>query len=597
LKGEKVKSKKLWVGVALCLLLMATMVPVLTLTSCASKSTSTTATTAVVVTTTPTTTNATPQLGGTLTYYGQYGNADPPSWDCVTTDSIADTMFENPYQQTLLTGDINTFGPRGNDDFSFQYALASEFGQYYGPELATSWTMTTNPLGVVYEIRPNVMWTGNSSIGMAPRPLTAADIAYSLNRDLTDSPIKGLYSSYIQSITASGPLEVTIVWSSFYAQWESPVGLDAGVQAFIIPQEEVTAGANNWQNQVGTGPFILTNFVSGSSATYSKNPNYWGQTTINGKTYSEPLIDTLVYPIIPDESTALAALRTGKIDMWAQVPITDGPSLTSTAPDLIQTKWLSNRQDDLHFNCIGTSVFNSEAVRRAMYVATDLQTIANDVYSGGVVYSWPIAPGVPEFTPEDQLPSQDQLLYNYNPTTAKQMLAAAGYPNGFSCEVTINSSTTTYADTAAILVKDWAEVGVTLTIDQLPDASYESAYSGVTYADSVMETYSTDDAWAPIYSDAKGSEGCSVNDPTYNAMYAAAQADQDTTNRVAQKKAMGVYILDQAYQIGFANPYVLNCYWPWIKNYDGEISAGNYSDIMPMVTQMWIDQTLQAKGN
>ncbi len=584
------KRKSLWVGVGLCLLLMASMIPALTLTSC-TKSSSTTTTTVT------TTTNAnTPVLGGTLTYYGQYSNGDPPSWDCVTTNGIANTMWENPYQQTLLTGDINKYGPRGTDAFSFQYALASEFGQYYGPNLATSWTMTTNPLGVIYEIRPNVMWTGNTTIGMAARALTANDVAYSLNRDLTDSPIKGLYDSYVQSITATGPLEVTIVWSSFYSQWESPVGLDGGVQAFIIPQEEVTAGANNWHNQVGTGPFILTNFVSGSSATYTKNPAYWGTTTINGKTYQEPLINTFVYPIIADQSTALAALRTGKIDMWAQVPITYASSLTSSSPNLIQTQWLSCRQDDLHFNCIGNSVFNSEAVRRAMYVATDLQTIANDVYSGGVVYSWPIAPGVPEFTPENQLPAQDQLLFNYNVATAKQMLAAAGYPNGFSCEITINSSTTTYGDTAAILVQDWALVGVTLTIQQLPDASYQSAYSGVTYADTVMETYSTDDAWAPLYSDAQGSEGCSTNDPTYNAMYSAAQATQDTTSRVAQKKAMGVYILDQAYQIGFANPYVLNCYWPWVKNYYGEISAGNYTDIMPMVTQLWIDQTAQAAG-
>ena len=84
----------------------------------------------------------------------------------------------------------------------------------------------------------------------------------------------------------------------------------------------------------------------------------------------------------------------------------------------------------------------------------------------------------------------------------------------------------------------------------------------------------------------RGARGVAANDPTYNAMYAEAQATQDATSQVAQKKAMGVYILDQAYQIGFANPYVLNCYWPWVKNYYGEISAGNYSDIMPMVTEI-----------
>ena len=162
-------------------------------------------------------------------------------------------MWENPYQQTLLTGDINKYGPRGNDAFSFQYAWRANSGNTMDRIWPPVGTMTTNPLGVIYEIRPNVMWTGNTTIGMAARELTANDAVYSLNRDLTDSPIKGLYSSYVQSITATGPLQVTIVWSSFFSQWESPVGLDGGVQAFIIPQEEVTAGANNWQNQCRHG--------------------------------------------------------------------------------------------------------------------------------------------------------------------------------------------------------------------------------------------------------------------------------------------------------------------------------------------------------
>jgi peptide/nickel transport system substrate-binding protein len=345
---------------------------------------------------------------------------------------------------------------------------------------------------------------------------------------------------------------------------------------------------------VGTGPFMLTDYVSGSYASYTKNPNYWGTTTINGVTYQEPFIDKVVYPIIPDESTQIASLRTGKIDMWPAVPSNYASSLASTAPNLTQLKWLQCFNYYVKFNCLTSKVFTNVAVRRAMYVATDLNFIANNVFQGGNEYSWPCAPGTPEYTPLNQLPAQDQALYKYDSTKAKQMLADAGYPDGFTVELTINTSPTMKA-IADTLVSEWAKAGVTLKIDQRDDTAYQSAYTKVGYVDSVIGTMSTDDAWGPLYAMRTGSEGCAVNDPVYNAMYDKAQATQDTVSRIDQKKAMGVYVFDNAFGIGLTNPNVLNCYWPWLKNYDGEITAGNYCDITPMVSQMWIDQKLKTK--
>jgi len=249
----------------------------------------------------------------------------------------------------------------------------------------------------------------------------------------------------------------------------------------------------------------------------------------------------------------------------------------------------------LRFNCIGNSVFDSKDVRRAMSVGTDFQSIANTVYQGGDVFGFPFAAGTPAFTPISQLPAADQLLYKYDPTTAKQMLATAGYPNGFTCEVTIDSSTSTFKDTAESLVSQWAKMGVTLNIDQLDDTAYQAAYDKISFKDSIMVVYSTDDAWAVLYSVTTGNEGVSVKDPVMDAMFAKAQNTPDVPSMVAQQQAMGVYEIDNAYELGFANPNELNCYWPWVKNYYGEITAGNYSDAMPMIKQLWLDQGLKSK--
>ncbi|MFX5207097.1 ABC transporter substrate-binding protein, partial [Acinetobacter baumannii] len=81
----------------------------------------------------------------------------------------------------------------------------------------------------------------------------------------------------------------------------------------IIPKEVADAGAGNWQNVNGTGPFMLADFVQGNSHTYVKNPNYWDKDKINGTEVKLPLVDKLVYRTIKDEATYLTALRTGKL--------------------------------------------------------------------------------------------------------------------------------------------------------------------------------------------------------------------------------------------------------------------------------------------
>ena len=89
--------------------------------------------------------------------------------------------------------------------------------------------------------------------------------------------------------------------------------------AFIYPPEviEEHGDAQDWRNLVGTGPYMLTDWVKDSSVTYTKNPNYWGY----DEKFPEnrlPYLDEVKSLIIPDSSTLLAALRTGKIArMWS----------------------------------------------------------------------------------------------------------------------------------------------------------------------------------------------------------------------------------------------------------------------------------------
>jgi peptide/nickel transport system substrate-binding protein len=577
------KRKAIWV------VLIFLMVTSLVQASCTKSSTATQATP-----TTKTTTNqavGTPIYGGTLTMYTRYSDHNPSGWDApMTVDLSAAAIWANPFEEWLTRGDINTYGPRGNKQYGFNtWEIVPE--QFLTGELATAWEIAPDGSNITFHIRQGVMWTGNKNIGMAARELVAADVASAEQRNIT-RPGFGPSFSWLKSIAATD--KYTVVWTlnSYFANWPWRFGCCTAM-GVIYPPEVVTAGPDNWKNQVGSGPFILTDYVEGSGATYTKNPNYWGKVVISGKSYQLPFIDTLVYPVIADASTRLAALRTGKVDWDPEVGQLNSSTLTQSSPDLLQQKYLSNTIYYLRINRLKSQSLSNLQVRQALMIGTDLTSIAKLVYGGGEIQDWPFGSNVPGYTPLDQLPASQKQLYTYNPTLAKQMIADAGYPNGF--KMVIDSGTdSTSQDISSALVSNWAQIGVTATITSLDSTALNVLINNVTYPDSLLTTYGVGNPFTTL-NVARSDVANPVYKPGelgFDAMYAQAMATVDPVKRTALIKDFGLALMNDVAVIPFANSNFLNCYWPWIKNYYGELETGYYND-MPMIKQMWLDQNLK----
>jgi len=595
MKEKNVKGKKLWVGVGLSLLMVASMLPALVLTSCSKTTTSTTTATTITTTTTVTTAANTPQLGGTLTMLNDVGNEDPTDWDMLTTNNGSVTsVYIQPYLEPYFCGDINKFGPQpgGSDvtDFTLPQYIPD---QYLTGNIAQSWTFQENPLSLTIVLKQGIMWAGNSNIGMAPRALTAQDCVFATNTQITSASMAP-YFTWIKDCVAVDATTFKYDFATYESDWEFFL-LYGGGTAFPFCPESQTAGGSNWKNAVGTGPFELSNFVDGSSVTYNKNPNYWGTATINGQTYKEPLIDSLVYLIIPDSSTQMAALETGKLDWYTDIPYNQASTLTSQAPKLVQYKWTSDSVDVFKANRLdANNPVSNLQVRQALCEAIDFNSIANDVYGGGNILGWPVAEGNPAYTPLTNQSAAVQALFSFNPTAAKQMLAAAGYPKGFTTSITVDSSYPEQADEAQIIVSDWGQIGVTATIDSLNATELAAEKDNNTFGGYLGFIVATASAGTPLQWYQSGGLGSTyaASDPI--AIEAnAAQAEEDATKQTADVTQFCKDALLDAGILPMTNPYKLNCYWPWLENYYGEVDAAYHNQVI-MIRQMWINQTLKS---
>lgn len=217
-----------------------------------------------------------------------------------------------------------------------------------------------------------------------------------------------------------------------------------------------------YKNPVGTGPFLLDKWEINVSVSYKKNPNYWEA--------GEPKLDAIQMLIIEDAMTAAAALQAGEVDVL-QVGNID------VANELID----SGKFDVvLHKNGIGSvgvgiipdsvtegSPFADVRVRQALSYAIDENIIAENFGKGYYVATnqWG-SPDAYTYSPEVK-------GYPYNPEKAKELLAEAGYPDGFKTKLFSGQNT---KDVFTAVQGFLAAVGIDAELIMVDEAKNQSLY-------------------------------------------------------------------------------------------------------------------------
>jgi peptide/nickel transport system substrate-binding protein len=376
---------------------------------------------AAVAVTAPVLAEPTPVRGGTLVL----GVAD----EAVKLDPILTSQrgYEQMIARNVFSGLV-----RYNDNMEIS------------PDLATRWELSPDGLSLTFYLRSGVLFHNGT-------PFTAADVKFSIER-LADVNTGSLFSNDFKSVAEVRIIDDLTV--QFILSKPDALLLNALCNPSIVMVSKALgdSGADFNVVVVGTGPFMLSERRVDVSTTLVRNPNYF----LPGL----PYLDKLEFRMIVDDTARLVALRTGEVNFCDRVPA-ESPELLAelkTAPGVNIVGG-----PGLNLRCaipnIDRAPWNNVLVRQAFNMVLDRQGLL-DIVLGG--YGEPLDGGaIPSTMPGHRA----EPCAPRDVVAAKELLAQAGYPNGFTCKILSFGDISLLANTAVVLREQAAQIGINLEVE------------------------------------------------------------------------------------------------------------------------------------
>ncbi len=533
-----------------------------------------------------------PQYGGTLTMLHQRTVGDPPSPAQKDSQVQAIEGWLAAIQERGILGDIETWGGMGNGEFMFEFSdyIPEKFLKGH---LFESWDVT--PERAVINVRQGVYWQADHVDWMESRELVAEDIAFDINT-FWEADWGTRFDGVLESVYADDKYTVICEFENFDNQFMYYIGWED--RAVYSPPELEENNPELWDNQVGTGPFVFESYTIGSSMTYTRNPNYWDSTFIDGKEYQMPFIDRLVFPIIPDAGTMMSAVRTGKVDFHMQPQLGQWDNYDTIGEGLNRYIFAPGNGSALGFNTNHEPLDNVK-VRQALSMGTDREEFAKLQRSESLPLRFhPQSENNPVFyVPDEELPDVVADMYDYDPAQARRMLADAGYPDGFKTKLYVRNVALDQ-DIVALVQEQWAKLGVDAEIEVMEPSAFAQTMYAVTYEGACMP--GTIDAANPLI--VLLSEGktdawynfSGYSNPEFDALIDEMMGLVDESAQAKIAKEASKIMMQDAPYLPLAPTASRVYWWDWVENYYGEFSL---SDGTPheMIPYMWLNQSVKSE--
>ena len=340
------------------------------------------------------------------------------------------------------------------------------------PALAESWELIS-PTQWRFHLRKGVKFHDGS-------PFTADDVVFSAervragasdfkNRLSADTKVVAVDDYTVDFITTKPNPILHYTWANWYIMsrsWAEAHGIGA-------PEKGGEDESFATLHENGTGPFVLTKREPGVKTVLKANTDWWGKGTIPTN------VTDVVYTPVPNAATRVAALLSNQLDVVFPIPVQDIKRIDATpgahieAGPEVRTMYLTMNQwkDTLPgYDVEGKNPFKDRRVREAAYRAINIDIIKEKIMRGRATPSaLMVAPGVNGYSP-------DFKRYPYDPEKSKELLAEAGYPDGFS--FTFQCSNNMYVNDEAICLavsNMLAKVGIDAKANVQSKAQYLKA--------------------------------------------------------------------------------------------------------------------------
>lgn len=330
--------------------------------------------------------------------------------------------------------------------------------------LAESWDISEDGCTYTFHIRPNVLFSDGEKCD-------ANAILANFNAILENRERHTWLEMMNLLVGVSAPDENTFVieMSEPYYPMLTELGCIRPF-AMISPSCMINGSTKDGVNgHIGTGPYVLTDFVTDEYAVFERNENYWGEA---------PAIRKITVKVIPDNQTRIMALESGEIDLIFGKNMIDADAISQYLDSDKFTVGLSDPTSTRHIVMNTThEILGDPAVRKALQHATDRRTISDGIFYGleqpaDTLYATTVPYCNVGLKP-----------YEYSTETAAQILDEAGWVLGgdkmrakdgkqLALDLLYNSDSVTEKTIAEYLQSEYLKLGISMTIHGEEEQSY-----------------------------------------------------------------------------------------------------------------------------
>lgn len=414
------------------------------------------------------------------------------------------------------------------------------------PAVASDYVMSNEGRTYTFTLREGIKFHNGELV-------TAEDVKYSLDKcaDTTNGdPLVPAFSNIEEvKIVDESTIEVNLkeADSEFLAS-------AAMVTAAIIPADN----ENPDTNPIGTGPYKYVSRSPQENFVVEKFDDYWGE---------KAHIENVTFKICANTDTWVMEMKGGSVDMFARMPIAqaeqlgEGYTVLEGTMNLVQALYLNNAVEP----------FNDVRVRQALSYAVDKEEILTMVSDGkGTPIASSMFPAFGKYY-------MDELndVYTYDIEKAKELLAEAGYPDGFTFTITVPSNYAQHIDTAQVLVEQFKKINVTAEIELIEwDSWLSDVYAGRNYTSTVVgvdASSMTARALLERFTSTASNNFINFNNAAYDTAFSNALSSMDDAEQTAfykecetilTQEAANVYIQDIAELVVIRDTYAGYEFYP-----------------------------------